>query len=120
METNGVDQERTVCVVVQRAIELIGKRWSGAILFVLMSGPACYSEILMRVPELRDRLLSERLKELEDAGMVTREVIPARPPAVRYTLTEKGREVGPILDAVAAWAYRWGEPAQEAESAAIG
>jgi DNA-binding HxlR family transcriptional regulator len=105
----GIDH--SACVRFQSAIELIGRRWSGAIIFVLMNGPASFSEILPQVPELSDRLLSERLKELEEAGVVSREVIPSRPPKVSYALTEKGRALQPALIAVSAWAQSWEEQA---------
>ena len=100
-----VDHE--ACVRFQSAIELIGRRWTGAILYVLMSGPAGFSELLPKIPELSDRLLSERLKELEEAGLVSREVIPCRPPKVSYSLTDKGKSLKPALDAVGAWASDW-------------
>src|SRR5579871_3847568 len=102
METE-IEPDHTACVRFQNAIELIGRRWTGAIIYVLMNGPANFSEILPRVPELRDRLLSERLKELEEAGIVTREVLPLRPPSVRYALTDKGRALEPVLRTVGEW-----------------
>jgi DNA-binding HxlR family transcriptional regulator len=95
------------CVRFQSAIELIGRRWTGAIIYVLMNGPAGFSEILPQIPELSDRLLSERLKELEEAGVVSREVIPCRPPKVSYALTDKGHGLKPALDAIGAWAADW-------------
>jgi DNA-binding HxlR family transcriptional regulator len=99
--------DHTACVRFQSAIELIGRRWTGAILYVLMNQPASFSEILPQIPELSDRLLSERLKELEEAGVVSREVIPSRPVKVTYSLTDKGRALKPALDAVGAWAAEY-------------
>ena len=99
--------DHSACIRFQTAIELIGRRWTGAILYVLMYGPAGFSEILPQIPELSDRLLSERLKELEEAGVVSREVIPCRPPKVSYALTDKGHALRPALDAVGAWAVDW-------------
>jgi len=107
METLEAPQEHAACALFQNAIELIGRRWTGAIIFVLMNGPASYSEILTRVPELRDRLLSERLKELEEAGIVSREVIPCRPPSVHYALTDKGLALKPVLQALSGWLAAW-------------
>ena len=101
--------DHSACVRFQNAIELIGRRWTGAIIFVLMNGPASFSEILPQVPELRDRLLSERLKELEDAGIVVREVLPSRPPSVRYALTDKGRALEPVLQALTRWTEGWAQ-----------
>ena len=99
--------DHSACVRFQGAIELIGRRWTGAIIYVLMDAAASFSEILARVPELSDRLLSERLKELEEAGLVNREVIPCRPPKVSYALTGKGCALKPALDAIGAWADQW-------------
>lgn len=107
MSSSNINESHEGCVRFQGAIELIGRRWTGAIIYVLMNGPASFSEILPQVPELHDRLLSERLKELEDAGVVQRDVIPARPPSVHYTLTDKGQSLKPVLDAVGAWAEAW-------------
>jgi DNA-binding HxlR family transcriptional regulator len=96
-----------VCPAYHRAIELIGRRWTGAILRALLDGARRFSDIAAAVPGLTDRMLSERLKELEAEGIVTRTVIPEMPVRVEYRLAEKGRALGCILDAVAAWAHTW-------------
>jgi DNA-binding HxlR family transcriptional regulator len=92
------------CSLYHRAIELVGKRWSGAILLVLLDGPLHFSGIRQLVPELSDRLLSERLKELEAEGIVERRVLDAAPVRVEYSLTEKGRALEPTLGALKQWA----------------
>jgi DNA-binding HxlR family transcriptional regulator len=100
--------ERSACCgLYHHAIELVGKRWSGAILLVLLDGPSHFSGIRQLVPELSDRLLSERLKELEGAGLVERRVLEGPPLRVEYGLTEKGRALGPALEEIKAWANRW-------------
>src|ERR687895_319770 len=76
------------CSLYHRAIELVGKRWTGAILLVLMDGPLRFSEIRQLVPDLSDRLLSERLKELENEEIVERRVIDETPVRVEYALTD--------------------------------
>src|ERR671916_462401 len=88
---------QTCCGQYHRAVELIGKRWTGAILFVLMDGPLRFSEVKQLVPELSDRLLSERMKELEAEGLVERNVIDDTPVRVEYVLTEKGRALQPVV-----------------------
>jgi len=88
-------------------VELIGKRWSGAILLVLMGGPARFSEIKGLVPEISDRLLSERLKELEAERLVERRVMESVPVAVEYALTDKGRALEPALRGLKSWAHDW-------------
>src|ERR671919_3114714 len=86
------------CPRLHEAVELIGKRWSGAIIVVLLEGGAMrFSEIAQAIPQLSDRLLSERIKELEARGIVLRRVQPDSPARVEYALTEMGRELAPTL-----------------------
>src|SRR3954471_9413473 len=92
------------CSLYHRAIELVGKRWTGAILLVLMDGPLHFSGIRQLVPELSDRLLSERLKELESEGVVERRVLEGSPVRVEYSITPKGRALEPSLRALKEWA----------------
>jgi DNA-binding HxlR family transcriptional regulator len=96
-----------ICPRFHQAIELIGKRWTGAVVRALMDGPRRFGQILEAVPDLHDRLLSERLKELEGAGLVTRRVYPETPVRIEYALTERGRDLERVLDEVERWAHRW-------------
>ncbi len=95
------------CPLYHEAVELIGKRWTGAIVRVLMERPMRFSEISGSVPELSDRLLSERMKELEARGVVRRTVISGPPVRVQYALSDMGRDLGPALDELQVWARRW-------------
>jgi DNA-binding HxlR family transcriptional regulator len=95
------------CSAYHHAIELIGKRWTGAIVFVLMDGPLRFSEVKTLVPDLSDRLLSERMKELEAEGIVERRVIDDMPVRVEYGLTRKGRALEPALRSLKVWARSW-------------
>ena len=95
------------CSLYHRAVELVGKRWTGAILLVLMDGPLRFSEIRQLVPDLSDRLLSERLKELEGEQIVHRHVIDEVPVRVEYELTDKGRALQPAVQALKSWAKAW-------------
>jgi DNA-binding HxlR family transcriptional regulator len=98
----------TCCPHFHEAVELVGKRWTGAILYVLMhSGPMRFSEIAHAVPDLSDRLLSERMKELEARGIVERRVAEQSPARVEYELTDRGRELGPALTELKRWADRY-------------
>jgi DNA-binding HxlR family transcriptional regulator len=100
-----VDMARPPCCsLYHRAVELIGKRWTGAILSVLMEGPLRFSEIRHLVPDLSDRLLSERLKELEGEGIVAREAESDNCSTVRYGLTPKGQALEPAVRALKSWA----------------
>jgi DNA-binding HxlR family transcriptional regulator len=96
------------CPYYHQAIELIGRRWTGAIVSVLIHRQALrFGEIAEAVPELSDRLLSERMKELEARGVVRRTVCPGRPVRVEYALTEMGRELAPAVHELERWARRW-------------
>jgi DNA-binding HxlR family transcriptional regulator len=102
-------QKPSCCPHFHRAVELVGKRWTGAILYVLLESgrPLRFSEIGHAVPALSDRLLSERMKELEAAGIVDRHVTATSPVRVEYELTERGRELSPALSELKRWADRW-------------
>jgi DNA-binding HxlR family transcriptional regulator len=95
------------CPLYHEAVELVGRRWTGAILQVLMGGALRFSEVAQAVPELSDRLLSERMKELERRGMVERRVISGPPLRVEYSLSKMGRELEPALSELERWANRW-------------
>ncbi len=95
------------CPLYHEAVELVGRRWTGAILRVLMDGPLRFSEVGQAVPELSDRLLSARMKELEARGVVERTVHAGPPVRVEYSLSEMGRELGPALFELQEWARRW-------------
>ena len=95
------------CPLYHEAVELVGRRWTGAILRVLMDGPLRFSEIAQAIPELSDRLLSERMKELEARGVVRRTVLSGPPVRVQYELSEMGHELEPALAALQSWARRW-------------
>ena len=96
------------CPFYHEAVELIGRRWTGAIVAVLIDhGPMRFSEIAQSVPELSDRLLSERMKELEARGVVERHVEPGPPVRVTYALTPMGAELQPALQELKSWARQW-------------
>jgi DNA-binding HxlR family transcriptional regulator len=104
----GCEGVPSCCPRFHEAVELVGKRWTGAILAVLLqAGPMRFSEIAQAVPDLSDRLLSERVKELEKRGMVERRVGASAPARVEYELTSMGRDLAPALQELEAWAHRW-------------
>ncbi len=110
------NEHSAFCPYYHRAIELIGRRWTGAILRALLGGATRFGEIANNVPSLSDRLLSERLKELEAEGIVVRMVTAERPPRTEYHLTEKGRALEHAVSAITTWAHDWLTPS-EAEAA---
>lgn len=89
------------------AVELIGKRWAGAIIWALAERPHYYAELCQAVPGLSDRLLSRRLRELEAEGLVERRVHAGSRARVSYALTEKGRALEPAIQELSSWARRW-------------
>jgi len=96
-----------VCPHFHHAIELIGKRWTGAIVCALTEAPMRYGELRKAVPGLSDRLLSQRLRELEEEGLVERQVEAGTPVRVTYSLTEAGQQLDPVLRELKVWARRW-------------
>jgi DNA-binding HxlR family transcriptional regulator len=96
-----------VCSRFHRAVELIGSRWTGAIIQTLLQGKTRYALIKAAIPDITDRMLSERLKSLEAEDLVTRWVIADTPVRVEYELTEKGRSLESALHEIGAWAERW-------------
>jgi DNA-binding HxlR family transcriptional regulator len=97
----------TVCPYYHRAVELIGRRWSGVILSAMLDGATRFSEMRDAIPDISDRMLSERLKELEGDGIVERKVIPETPVRIEYRLTEKGRALEDVVGAIQTWASAW-------------
>jgi DNA-binding HxlR family transcriptional regulator len=96
-----------LCPRFHQAVELIGRRWTGAIIQVLLPGPLRFNELLTAVPGVSDRLLTERLRELEAKEIIAREVAPGSPVRVIYSLTQRGHELNEALTALGHWAERW-------------
>jgi DNA-binding HxlR family transcriptional regulator len=97
-----------LCADFHHASELIGRRWTGAIIFILLRSRCRFATLREAIPAITDRMLSERLQELEDEGIVERTVIPESPIRVEYALTRKGRDLGTAFEAIGAWAHKWG------------
>src|SRR5678815_5685057 len=104
------------CPRFHRASELIGRRWTGAIIFVLLKSTCRFATLRDAIPDITDRMLSDRLQELEQEGIVERTVIPDMPVRVEYALTRKGRALGTAVDAIAEWARKWTDEAPGAET----
>jgi DNA-binding HxlR family transcriptional regulator len=98
---------RQLCSHFHRAVELIGRRWNGAIIFVLLPGRARFCELRAAIPEITDRMLTERLQELEREGIVARTVVPETPVRVEYALTGKGKSLADTIHTITAWASKW-------------
>ncbi len=97
----------SLCPRYHLASELIGRRWTGAIIYVLLQERCRFATLRAAVPGITDRMLSGRLRDLEQKGIVTRTVVPDTPVRVEYSLTDKGRELAAAVTAIADWAERW-------------
>src|SRR6266566_3440611 len=98
-----------LCNAFHSAIELIGRRWTGAIIFLLLRSRCRFATLRDAIPDITDRMLSERLQELEQEGIVARTVIPETPVRVEYELTRKGKGLAAAVEAIAHWAEKWVE-----------
>jgi DNA-binding HxlR family transcriptional regulator len=107
IETTIPKPTRHLCKRYEQAIQLLGKRWTGLILDAMLEGPQRFCEMTAAVEGLSDRVLSDRLRELESEGVVERVVYPQIPVRVEYRLTEKGRDLRPVVQAIHEWAEKW-------------
>ncbi|WP_375566349.1 winged helix-turn-helix transcriptional regulator [Bacillus pumilus] len=96
-----------MCPRFEKAVELLSKRWVALIVFQLLSGPQRFSEMEAALTNLSGRVLSERLKELEAAGIVKREVFAETPVRIEYSLTDMGRSLAPVFEEISKWSSEW-------------
>lgn len=96
-----------LCPQFEAAFCILGKRWNGMLIMGLLSGPKRFKDISSLIPSMSDKMLSERMKDLESAGIVIRNVYPETPVRIEYALTEKGHALKPVMAAVQAWAEDW-------------
>ncbi|QQE79938.1 helix-turn-helix domain-containing protein [Alicyclobacillus sp. SO9] len=99
--------EHQLCPKFEAAFQLLGKRWTGLIIRVLLDGPKRFKDISEMIPNMSDRMLAERFKELEAAEILVRRVYPETPVRIEYELTEKGRALESVMNAVQGWADDW-------------
>lgn len=101
-----------LCPKFEFAFQILGKRWTGLIISVLMSGPMRFKQVAVEIEPMSDRVLAERLKELEELGLVTRQVYPETPVRIEYELTAKGKDLQKVMQEVQCWADKWIDPNQ--------
>lgn len=99
--------EIKLCPKFEHAFEILGKRWNGLIIYSLMERDLRFSQLEQIIPQLSARMLTFRLKELEDEGMIKRLVNDRQPIRVEYQLTEKGRDLKTAMDQIGYWATKW-------------
>ena len=96
-----------MCTRFHAAVELVGARWSGAILRALFTGQYRFAVIKAAIPGISDTMLAQRLRGLEAASIIERRVLTGAPVVVEYHLTDRGRELAPVMDALLAWSHKW-------------
>jgi len=102
-------KQPTICPKFEKAISLLSQRWTALVIYQLLSGPGRFGEIQSSIG-ISGKVLSERLKELEQQEIVKREVIPETPVIIEYSLTEKGHSIEPILRTIENWSQLWVTP----------
>jgi DNA-binding HxlR family transcriptional regulator len=96
-----------MCPRFESAFSFLGKRWNGLIIQGLMSGPKRFKDISKLIPSMSDKMLSERMKDLELEGIIVRHVYPETPVRIEYELTKKGRGLQPVMEQIQHWAESW-------------
>lgn len=96
-----------MCPKYESAIDLLGKRWTGLIIRVLMDGPKRFKDMKEQIPEMSDKMLTDRMKELEAHGVVVRRVYPETPVRIEYDLTEKGKSLEDVIVSIQQWSEQW-------------
>ena len=101
--THSPEEIKQICTTFHSAIEFIGKRWMGSVIFSLLDGPKRYHEIISAIPGISDRLLTERLRDLENEGLIVKRVITTSPKKVEYDLTPVGKELEEVIQVLMKW-----------------
>ncbi|WP_337098042.1 winged helix-turn-helix transcriptional regulator [Paenibacillus sp. YIM B09110] len=96
-----------MCPKYEAAADILGKKWTGRIIRVLLGGPKRFKEIKEQIPEMSDKMLTDRMKELETQNIINRNVYPEMPVRIEYDLTDKGRELQPVIESIQKWGEEW-------------
>lgn len=96
-----------MCPKYEAAADILGKKWTGKIIRVLLGGPKRFKEMKEQLPEMSDKILTDRMKELEILGIVKRNVYPELPVRIEYELTPKGRDLQPVIESIQQWGENW-------------
>lgn len=99
--------DNNICPKFEKTFSMLGKKWNGLIIKVLLDGPKRFSELKLLIPELSDRMLTERFKELEACGILKRDVYPETPVRIEYSLTEEGYDFQNVMNEIQKWAEKW-------------
>ncbi|WP_020620330.1 winged helix-turn-helix transcriptional regulator [Paenibacillus daejeonensis] len=108
-------QRMQICPRFERAVEILSKRWTTLIVYQLLEGPQRFVAIENSLTNLSSKVLSERLKELEEEGIIERTVYPEKPVRIEYALTSKGQELAPLMEQISEWSTKWIELPSESD-----
>lgn len=95
-----------ICPKFEKAMNILGQRWTGLVIYQLLAGPQRFCTMEASIG-ISGRVLSERLKDLENQGIVKRDVYPETPVRIEYSLTEKGLSLKPLMDEIQKWSQDW-------------
>lgn len=107
IERGEIMEQDLMCPRFERAIQLLSKRWVVFIVYQLLSGPQRFVNIENALPNLSGKVLSDRLKELEEEGIIERTVYPDKPVRIEYSLTNKGKSLSPLIEDISSWSQQW-------------
>lgn len=96
-----------MCPKYESAIEILGKKWTALIIRVLLGGPKRFKDIKEQIPDMSDKILTERMKELESYGIILRNVYPETPVRVEYELSPMGKDLETVIESIQKWGERW-------------
>ncbi|TJY39763.1 helix-turn-helix transcriptional regulator [Cohnella pontilimi] len=96
-----------MCPKYEAAADLLGKKWTGLIIRVLMGGPKRFKDMKEQIPDMSDKMLTDRMKELESLGVVKRSVYPEMPVRIEYELTDKGKDLQEVIESIQDWGDKW-------------
>ena len=96
-----------MCPKYEASVDILGKRWTCLIIRVLLGGPKRFKEIIEQIPCMSDKMLTDRMKELEEGGLVKRNVYPEKPVRIEYELTFKGKDLEGVIESIQDWSSKW-------------
>lgn len=96
-----------MCPKYESAAELLGKKWTGLIIRVLLGGPKRFKDMKEQIPDMSDKMLTDRMKELEALNIVKRTVYPEMPVRIEYELTDRGHDLEPVILSIQSWGEKW-------------
>lgn len=101
------NNEKIICPKFEHTFGILGKKWTGLVIDVLLTGPHRFKDLSAAIPEVSERVLVERIRELEKEGIVTRPEGEEDNPRAGYCLTNKGKDLKKVMNSVQDWSDQW-------------